>query len=881
MNNLDAGFKLVSFSLIVALLISWNPNESVAKSDLNKIKNAGCLNLKKNDASRQFLYKAINRWELSPEQASILAITDMGKTDSGFTLQHNRFDASFTPEGVYFFSGKGGLDWHWQLEYAGAEESTASVAAQVDVSPSGDMTKRIVRYNRGVLVEQYVVHMHSLEQQFIISNPLSLNGSDLIIEGHIKSSGMFEKHSEGWLWRNKKAVVSLGDVYVYDAKGEALSATMKVTATGTRIQVDGESLAHAVYPVTIDPEVGTDDFRISDMGPDGHTSYHGYDPAVAFNSIDNEYLVVWLGDDDTGAVINNEYEIYGQRIDGSTGAEIGSDFRISDMGLDGDEDYDAFDPAVAYNSKNNEYLVVWSGDDGTGSLEDDEYEIYGQRINGSTGAEIGNDFRISDMGPDGNNTFDAYEPSIAYNSTNNQFLVVWSGDDYYDFLADLQMEIFGQCISSTGTEVGTNDFRISNSGPDGDHNYGAYDPAIAYNSTNNECLVVWHGTDDAGSTVLFEYEIFGQRINGSTGAEIGSDFRISDMGPDGNSNYNTWDAGIAYNSTDNEYLVVWQGDDGLIGNREVYGQRINAFTGAEVGTNDFPISDMGYSTIGALSPKPVVAYNNTDMEYLVVWHGTDNTGSLVNGEHEILGQRIIGPTGVEVGGNDFRISNMGPDGNDSYDAYDPAVVYNSTANEFLLVWEADDNTGSLVNSEYEIYGQRWKTNGALDVTIPENCTEGDGSVQGTVATPWDPGQDLVITLSSSDSSEVSVPSSVTIPSGQTSVTFNLTIIDDTVTDGTQTVIITASANDWAWGNDNTDVLDNDNSLYCPDCSGPNVTIQDFTYEAGSDCQCSADSIMMGPNVIVQTGAKVRLTAPIINFNPEVTVETGADFKTSQ
>ena len=44
--------------------------------------------------------------------------------------------------------------------------------------------------------------------------------------------------------------------------------------------------------------------------------------------------------------------------------EVGdNDFRISDMG--GDLTYDAFNPDVAYNSQDNEYLVVWEGDDGT------------------------------------------------------------------------------------------------------------------------------------------------------------------------------------------------------------------------------------------------------------------------------------------------------------------------------------------------------------------------------------------------------------------------------------------------------------------------------------------------------------------------------------
>jgi len=68
-------------------------------------------------------------------------------------------------------------------------------------------------------------------------------------------------------------------------------------------------------------------------------------------------------------------------------------------------------------------------------------------------------------------------------------------------------------VSATGAEIGANDFRLSDMGPDGDANYGAYYPAVACNSANNEYLVVWHGDDDTGALVNNENEIFGQRFD--------------------------------------------------------------------------------------------------------------------------------------------------------------------------------------------------------------------------------------------------------------------------------------------------------------------------------------------------------------------------------
>jgi hypothetical protein len=58
------------------------------------------------------------------------------------------------------------------------------------------------------------------------------------------------------------------------------------------------------------------------------------------------------------------------------------------MGGTGNVVFVAFEPSVAYNSTNNEYLVVWRGRDNTGSLTDNETEIFGQRLDAATGAEV-------------------------------------------------------------------------------------------------------------------------------------------------------------------------------------------------------------------------------------------------------------------------------------------------------------------------------------------------------------------------------------------------------------------------------------------------------------------------------------------------------------
>jgi cysteine-rich repeat protein len=489
----------------------------------------------------------------------------------------------------------------------------------------------------------------------------------------------------------------------------------------------------AAAPAWAVSEIGTNDFRISDMGTDGDPNFEATIPDVAYNSADNQYLVVWVGDD----TVNSEFEIYGRIIDAATGSVLGGDFRISHMGPDGATTYRARPPAVAYNSADNQYLVVWAGDDDTAPLVDGEDEIFGRRVN-ADGSLVGADhFRISDMGPNGDVDYDADHPAIAYNATDNQYLVVWIGDDDAGPLVDEEEEVFGQRLNADGILVGSNDFRISDMGPNGDTAYAAIVAAVAYNSQHNEYLVVWEGDDNLVPLVDEELEIFGQRINAATGAALGTnDFRISEVGPLGDPEFKTFEPSIAYNPDADEYLVVWYGDDDtapLVDNEdEIFGSRLDA-AGVPIGSNHFRISDAGPdgdTLYGAFFPD--VTYDADAHEYLVVWLADDGLPLGVN-ESEIFAQRIDGATGDEVGLNDVRISDMGPDGSSTYAAGHPAVAYSTVSGQYLVVWEGDDDTSPLVDGEFEIFGQRLVVPGCGNGVVESgeecddgNVTDGDG-----------------------------------------------------------------------------------------------------------------------------------------------------------
>lgn len=99
-----------------------------------------------------------------------------------------------------------------------------------------------------------------------------------------------------------------------------------------------------------------------------------------------------------------------------------------------------------------------------------------------------------------------------------------------------------------------------------------------------------------------------------------------------------------------------------------------------------------------------------------------------------------------------------------------------------------------------------------DDTISEN----GGSTVATVSRTGSTSESVVISLSSGDTGEATAPATVIIAAGQTSATFNVSGVDDSVVDGTQSVNITASANGHEGASESISVSDDDVPAEEPD-----------------------------------------------------------------
>jgi len=338
------------------------------------------------------------------------------------------------------------------------------------------------------------------------------------------------------------------------------------------------------------------DFRVS--GPEA--TREDWHPAVAWNQEASQYLVVWT---DGRNYDTRGLDIYGQRV-ALDGRPVGRDFRISGRKLASDE----MNPEVVWNQEDNQYLVVW--EDGR-NYDTRGLDIYGRRV-GSDGKPIGAEIRISGR----KLASDEVKPAVAWNQEDNQYLVVWTDGRNWETRGD---DIYGRRVGSDGKPVGR-DFRITK-GRTISHE-GT--PEVVWSQATKQYLVVW---TDGRNQELRGYDIYGRRV-GSDGRPVGADIRIS--GPKATTE--DWSPAVAWNPAANQYLVVWtDGRNWETSEDDIYGRRLGS-DGRPIG-GDFRISSRKEES----ATEPDVAWNQANLQYLVVWEDWRNWETRFS---DIYGQRV-------------------------------------------------------------------------------------------------------------------------------------------------------------------------------------------------------------------------------------------------
>ena len=201
---------------------------------------------------------------------------------------------------------------------------------------------------------------------------------------------------------------------------------------------------------------------------------------------------------------------------------------------------------MAWNATSEEYMVVY-----VKQIDASNTDIYGQRFD-RDGNTVGAEFAIFDS------TLNESNPDIAHNTTDNQFMIVAEVDTN----GAGQTEVYRRVISADGVPV-VSSAAISSSIS------AQTSPAIAYNSINNEYMIVFT-LDNNGDGNLDQFTII-LTANGST-LPVSPNFEvISAAGFDFDQH------AIVHNPVNNEYALVF-----TVGNSafsHIYGARIDHLGG--------------------------------------------------------------------------------------------------------------------------------------------------------------------------------------------------------------------------------------------------------------------------------------------------------------
>ena len=178
------------------------------------------------------------------------------------------------------------------------------------------------------------------------------------------------------------------------------------------------------------------------------------------------------------------------------------------------------DPAITHNPANGEFLVAW-----TRSRGESVSHVMTRRLS-AEGVPQGDQYRAADLS--GRNE----EPDVT--ATSGGYLVVWQR--VVGNLGNDGLEIHGQRITTANRETGGDDFKISSHRNLAGRTLNRY-PAVAWNPSRREALVVFSDG----------YEAFAQRLSASA-SRIGSNARLSKMGPDGDRRYTVGRVDVAFSA---------------------------------------------------------------------------------------------------------------------------------------------------------------------------------------------------------------------------------------------------------------------------------------------------------------------------------------------
>jgi hypothetical protein len=207
-----------------------------------------------------------------------------------------------------------------------------------------------------------------------------------------------------------------------------------------------------------------------------------WEPAVAYSPVRHEYLIVY-----TYEVGASDYDLYATRVKWDGSWKSAEFVIVAPLGIQ-------WTPAVANNSQDDEYLVVYANVWASGV-----HDIAGQRVDGD--GTLLSWRNIASSATDLRSV-----PDVAYNAARNEYLIAYS---YMQGSILTQNDIYGKIASANLGELSPQEIHIC------DNNRDQGRPAVA--AGPDEYLVAWlDGVFGSGQD-----DVFARRLSGDGGVPLG------------------------------------------------------------------------------------------------------------------------------------------------------------------------------------------------------------------------------------------------------------------------------------------------------------------------------------------------------------------------
>jgi len=356
--------------------------------------------------------------------------------------------------------------------------------------------------------------------------------------------------------------------------------------------------------------IGTRDIRAARVSSAGqvldtftvyeHTTKDSAQPSVAYDPVNDRYLVTWIFDAFGDA---SDWDLYGRIIPWDGPSASLTEFAICTWTTH------QWNPKVAYAGTRKEFLVVWNNEYQAGTPP---MYISGRRVKASDGSfpgGTGSDLTIS------HGTENRVNPDVAYNLARNEYLVVY----------DNAVDVFATRLRGDAVQLGGGEFGIAG-WPDTEIH-----PAVAACNKTDQYLVAWQSLQTPGGGAPNHNDVYVRFVDGDGSFPTGGgpyviyNTSVHEQNPD-----------VACNSTTAGHMFL-----------VTYEQQYSSITGPYGVWGRFVYQDYSMSSVfgivaGAVSlldrTQPVVAGGGAN--YMTVWeHDRDASYQDIHG-------RLVAPYAV-------------------------------------------------------------------------------------------------------------------------------------------------------------------------------------------------------------------------------------------